>query len=96
MGSVSLDWQLSERFGQQITWTHMGRYYTDPANTNEYPGHDLFHWHGQFDLNEDLTLFFRVHNLTDEAYAERADFAFGSERYFVGLPRSFYIGMRID
>ena len=74
MGSVSLDWQLGERFSQQITWTHMGRHYTDPANTNEYPGHDLIHWHGQFDLNEDLTLFFRVHNLTDEAYAERADF----------------------
>ncbi len=96
MGSISLDWQLGERFGQQITWVHMGRYYTDPANTNEYPGHDLIHWHGQFDLNEDLTLFFRVHNLTDEAYAERADFAFGSERYFVGLPRSFYIGFRFN
>ena len=33
----------------------------------------------------------RATNLTDEDYAERADFGFGSYRYFVGQPRGLYV-----
>jgi hypothetical protein len=33
-------------------------------------------------------------NLTDTDYAERADFGFGNERYFVGEPISLYVGIR--
>ena len=32
-------------------------------------------------------------NLADREYAERADFGFGEERYFVGAPRSLYLGL---
>jgi outer membrane receptor for ferric coprogen and ferric-rhodotorulic acid len=32
----------------------------------------------------------RVTNLFDTDYAERADFGFGVDRYFVGEPRSVY------
>ena len=95
IGSLSLDWQASERWQHQITWVHLGEYYTNPENTNTYQGHDLLHWHGEFELSDKTELFFRVHNLTNRAYAERADFAFGNERFFVGLPRSLYLGVRI-
>jgi hypothetical protein len=30
-------------------------------------------------------------NLLDEDYAERADYAFGDYRYFVGEPRGLYL-----
>jgi len=33
-------------------------------------------------------------NLTDTKYAERADYAFGNDRYFVGEPASLYLGIR--
>jgi iron complex outermembrane receptor protein len=33
-------------------------------------------------------------NLTNTEYAERADFAFGNDRYFVGQPISLYVGAR--
>jgi len=33
----------------------------------------------------------RLTNLLDEDYAERADFGFGSYRYFVGQPRGAYL-----
>jgi iron complex outermembrane receptor protein len=35
-----------------------------------------------------------VTNLLDTDYAERADYAFGNERFFVGEPRGVYIGFR--
>ena len=34
-----------------------------------------------------------VRNLTDERYATRADYAFGSYRYFVGNEREFYFSL---
>jgi len=33
----------------------------------------------------------RVNNLTDELYADRADFAFGNHRYFPGREREVYV-----
>ena len=33
-------------------------------------------------------------NLTDTDYAERADYGFGQERYFVGEPRSLFWTLR--
>ena len=32
-----------------------------------------------------------VTNLSDEEYAERADYAFGDYRYFIGEPRSLFV-----
>jgi iron complex outermembrane receptor protein len=34
-----------------------------------------------------------IRNLTDERYATRADYAFGSYRYFVGNEREFYVSI---
>jgi outer membrane receptor protein involved in Fe transport len=45
-------------------------------------------------LNETLDIGVRVSNLTDEDYAERADFGFGSYRYFVGESRAAYATVR--
>jgi len=33
-------------------------------------------------------------HLFDERYANRADFAFGAERYFPGRPRTAFVGLR--
>ncbi len=71
----------------------MGKYFTDPQNTNEYDGHDLLHLRIQAAISQRLSLSARVTNLTDTDYAERADFAFGNERYFVGEPCSLYVGV---
>ena len=34
-------------------------------------------------------------NLLDTAYADRADYAFGSYRYFPGMPRQVYVGLEL-
>ena len=38
----------------------------------------------------------RVNNLTDIAYADRADFAFGNYRYFPGRDRTVFVEVRYE
>lgn len=82
------------RSGAQLEWRHVGRYFTDGANTQTYPGHDIFVARGDYRLSDRITLFGRVDNLFDARYADRADFAFGNERYFPGRPRTLFLGLR--
>jgi len=93
-GGLRLNWMPTERLRGELEWTQLGRYYTNPENTNSYDGHNLLHLRGALALNNQWQLFFRVTNLNDTDYAERADFAFGNERFFVGEPRSVYFGVR--
>ena len=76
-----------------IEWRHVGSYFTNPGNTVKYPGHDIFVLRGRYDVSEAVTLFGRVDNLFDKRYADRADFAFGNERYFPGRPRTLFFGL---
>jgi len=79
-----------------LEWRHVGAYFTNPGNTNEYPGHNVFVGRGSLDVSENITLFGRVDNLFDKRYADRADFAFGNERYFPGRPRTLFLGLSSD
>lgn len=83
-----------EAFSAELEWRHLGEYFLDPGNTQTYPGHDVFVLRGQYAFAEDHTIFARVDNLFDKRYANRADFAFGSERYFPGRPRTLFVGLR--
>jgi len=42
-------------------------------------------------LPHDIKLLLRAENIFDTRYANRADFAFGNERYFPGRPRSLFV-----
>ena len=55
----------------------------------------MFHLRGAYQINDTFEVFGMVRNLTDEAYADRADFAFGNERYFPGEPLNATIGVRV-
>jgi len=75
---------------------HVGRYYQDPQNQHEYEGHDLLHLRTHWRLSERTLLSARIMNLTDEDYAERADYGFGNDRYFIGTPLSVFLGIQLD
>ncbi|MBC6403965.1 MAG: TonB-dependent receptor [Hyphomonadaceae bacterium] len=77
----------------EVEWRHVGKYFTDPANAQDYPGHDIFVLRGRYQLTDTLAVTGRVNNLFDAAYADRADFAFGSERYFPGRPRTVFMSL---
>jgi iron complex outermembrane recepter protein len=75
---------------------HVGKYFTDPGNTTQYGGHNVFTLRGGVDASKTIHVYGRIDNLFDIRYADRADFAFGSERYFPARPRTFFIGIRFQ
>ena len=90
MGSVQLGWRSDSGEFVELEWVHQGNYYLNPENSAEYSGHNLLNLRTGLRLSESLDIGIRVSNLADEDYAERADFGFGSYRYFVGVPRAVY------
>ena len=95
IGNLALHYD-SDKFGGYFRWTHVGEYFTDPGNTNVYPGHDIFTLGGNVDLSDRLKLSLRLDNVFDTLYADRADFAFGNERFFPGRPRTLFAGLTLE
>lgn len=93
IANIQLGWREDEHFWE-LEWTKMGEYYLNPENTASYEGHELLNFRTGWQLNEQWHMAFRLINLLDEEYAERADFGFGNYRYFVGEPRSLYFSIR--
>ena len=75
---------------------HVGDYYTDPANEHSYPGHYVFNLYAEVHAWRDVRFFFNIRNITDKRFADRADFAFGNDRYFPGQPRAFFLGLKSE
>ncbi len=93
LGSARWGMEVSPALSFEAEVVHVGKHYTNASNTARYDGHWLVNWRGEYVLNDSVRVFARVHNLLDERYAERADFAFGNERYFPGISRQFYLGL---
>lgn len=91
--NINLLWQNQQCYAE-LEFNHMDEYYLDPANTAEYEGHELVNLRLGYEISENWRLSARILNLLDEDYAERADFAFGNYRYFVGEPRSLFVNIR--
>lgn len=92
-GSANLRWTPDSRISAELEWVHLGKYYTDPENRQVYPGHDLINLRARMQVTSQISAFARLMNAADEEYAERADYAFGNDRYFVGESRAFYLGI---
>jgi outer membrane receptor protein involved in Fe transport len=91
LASVRLAWSASERTRAELEWQHLGEHYLEPTENFDYPGHDLLHLRVHHALDAAWSLTARISNLTDEDYAERADYAFGDYRYFIGEPRALFV-----
>lgn len=79
----------------ELEWQYNGGYFTDVANTQKYDGHGLLNLHLAHSVTERIRLGLHIHNLANTDYAERADFAFGSERYFIGEPRAYFASVTL-
>lgn len=94
-GNMSVRYDAS-RWGSYLRWTHVGSYFTNPGNTNSYVGHDIFTAGGRANMTDSLTFSLRIDNVFDTRYADRADFAFGNERFFPGRPRTVFAGLTLS
>jgi outer membrane receptor protein involved in Fe transport len=94
LADAGLGWQ-SEQLSLFLTAEYVSEYFTNAANTALYDGHLIGHLRGGWRFSDDLEAFVIVRNLTDERYADRADFAQGADRYFPGEPLNATFGVRI-
>ena len=96
LANVRLGYNFNEDRGRlELEWVHMGAYKTSADNLHEYDGHDLLNLRAEYELTENLSLFSRLANILDTRYADRADYAFGNDRYFPGEDRAVYAGATV-
>ena len=87
--NARIGYRLTDNAHFELEWQHVDKYYTDPENLHEYEGHDLLNARISWDITPRVSLYARVNNLLNQAYAERADYtSFSAERYFPGKPRN--------
>ncbi|MBM4218256.1 MAG: TonB-dependent receptor [Gammaproteobacteria bacterium] len=86
------------RLEAELEWLWVGAYWANAANTARYGGHDVGNLRVAVEPARNWTATLRITNLLDTAYADRADFAFGSFRYFPGRGRAYFLelGWRKD
>ena len=90
LASLRLGWE--QAWGLvELEGIHQGSYYLDAANLHKYDGHNLLNARAVWRFSDSWSVTGRVNNITDDLYADRADFAFGNYRYFPGREREFFI-----
>ena len=96
LANTRLGWQPSDRVFLEAEWRHVSSYFLDAANSRSYEGYDVINLKAEWRLRENFAIFGSVRNVADTLYAERADFAFGSERFFPAEERTFGLGFRFQ
>ena len=89
--NARMAWRPVEKASFELQWQHVGRYFADAGNQRPYAGHDVLDLRGSWRLAPAWRIGARVDNVTDKAYADRADYAFGTYRYFPGRGRTLFL-----
>ena len=77
----------------EVEFVYVSSHYINAANTASYDGHSVVNFRLRWDINQNWATTMRISNALDLKYAERADYAFGSYRYFPGMPRQLFLGV---
>jgi outer membrane receptor protein involved in Fe transport len=93
MARANAKYLLNDKVDMTVSWQWLDEYFLNPQNTAEYEGHQLIDFDLNYRYSKSIALSLSIFNLADEAYAERADFAFGSYRYFVGQGRRAFVNL---
>jgi iron complex outermembrane receptor protein len=91
LGGLRLRWAPLDGTLAELQWTHVGGYFLDESNRHRYGGQDLWNLRIAQQLLHRWLLALRLINLTNKAYAERADYSFGNYRYYPGDGRETFI-----
>lgn len=75
-----------------LEWQHLGRYFMDAANTQEYSGYDLLHLRLGYQVRG-IEVWAHVENLTDALYANVASRSRWGESYTPGAARNVVFGV---
>ncbi|MEE9253704.1 MAG: TonB-dependent receptor, partial [Pseudomonadales bacterium] len=78
----------------ELEMVNIGEYYLNASNTARYGGHTTLNLRGTWSPLPKWRFSARIMNLTNEDYADRADFAFGSYRYFPATPIHYFLAVQ--
>lgn len=87
---LGLAWRPSPPFEFEAEWLVVGDYWLDAANLHRYAGHELLNLRGMWRFAPRWSVAARLDNALDRRYADRADYGFGTYRYFPGRPRALF------
>ena len=87
---AAIDYRPLPTLSAEAEWLMVGEYWLDAANAHRYGGYELLNLRASWRVAPRWSVALRVNNALDRDYADRADFAFGSYRYFPGRPRSLF------
>ncbi len=79
-----LGWRPTQAIDVEAEWLVVGDYWLDAANEHRYAGHELLNLRAAWQAASNWSLSMRVTNALDVRYADRADYSFGTYRYFPG------------
>lgn len=96
VNAARINWRFAPTANAELEWVSVGSYWLDAANAHEYEGHDLLNLRLGWNLSPNWSTTLRLNNVTDKAYADRADFAFGNYRYFPGRGRTVFVEVRYE
>ncbi len=94
LGSAELFFDPIDSVSLALQVTGIDEYYLDAENRFTYPGHVIGNFRAEIRPAPAFDLVFRLNNVTDEAYADRADYAFGNYRYLPGRGRELFVELR--
>ncbi len=95
VANTRLEWRPVDALRFEAEWRSIGSYFTDAANGHSYEGYDIVNLRAEAEIRDGVTAFLTLRNATDALYAERADFAFGNDRFFPGETRTLGFGFRL-
>jgi len=87
---TSVGWQPAAPLSLEAEWLMVGEYWLDAANAHRYPGHELLNLRARWSVAPEWAVSVRLINALDRDYADRADYAFGTYRYFPGRGRALF------
>ena len=96
INTARLNWSFLPSAAAELEWVSVGSYFIDASNDHSYGGHDLLNLRVSWRATENWRTILRLNNVTDRAYADRADFAFGNYRYFPGRGRTLFLEVRYE
>lgn len=95
LASSQLEWRPFKATRLVVEANHQDEYFLEADNRFSYPGHTLLNLRWHQDYGKHVYSVLRVNNATDIDYADRADYAFGNYRYFIGTPRSVFVELGV-
>ena len=87
---AAVAWRPVATVDAEAEWQVVGAYWLDAANEHRYPGHGVMNLRGRWQAAPAWSVTLRLSNALDRYYADRADYAFGTYRYFPARGRALF------